>query len=113
MPTTTQTPEMQQCIDNCRDCHAVCLRMAATHCLERGGKHAEPAHLRLMFDCAQICQTSADFMLRGSALHAHTCRACAEVCEACARSCEQVGDMNECVEACRRCAGTCRQMASA
>jgi len=55
--------EMQRCLKHCQRCHSTCLEMAATYCLEMGGKHAEPAHLRLMLDCAQICQTSADFML--------------------------------------------------
>ncbi len=59
-------PEMQQCIQNCLDCHATCLKMAMNHCLETGGKHTEPAHFRLMMDCVEICQTSANFMLRGS-----------------------------------------------
>ena len=61
--------EMQQCIQNCVECHRVCLE-TITHCLREGGKHAEAAHIGLMLDCAQICQTSADFMIRGSGLHA-------------------------------------------
>lgn len=108
----TMMPEMQECIQNCQQCHSSCLGMAATHCLEMGGKHVEPAHFRLMLDCAQICQTSADFMLRGSALHARTCGVCAEVCDACAESCQRIGDMQECVDACRRCAESCRGMAA-
>ena len=112
MPQQTQSgPEMQHCIQECQRCASVCLSMAATHCLEMGGKHVEPTHYRTMLDCAEICQTSANFMLRSSQLHAHTCRACAEVCEECARSCEEVGDMQECVDACRRCAESCRKMA--
>ena len=67
------SPELQPCIERCQACHAVCLQMAATHCLQVGGKHVEPAHFRLMLDCAQICQTSADFMLRQSELHAQLC----------------------------------------
>lgn len=102
--------EMQQCLDNCQRCHAVCLGTAMTHCLEMGGKHVEPAHLRLMLDCAQMCQTSADFMLRGSSLHALTCGVCAEVCEACAKSCEAMGDMEAYVDACHMCAESCRKM---
>ena len=109
MQHTTQ--EMQQCIENCQECHAVCLSHAANHCLEAGGAHVEPSHFRLMMDCAQICQTSADFMLRGSAHHAHVCAECADVCEDCAKSCEAVGEMDDCVAACRKCAESCRAMA--
>lgn len=86
--------------------------MIYRHCLQLGGKHVEPAHLQLMADCAQICRTSADFMLRGSPRHALTCRACAEICEACADDCERIGDMADCVQACRRCAEACREMAA-
>jgi hypothetical protein len=104
---------MQQCIDDCLDCHRTCLYDAMNHCLETGGEHIAPAHFRLMMNCAQICQTAADFMLSASHLHARVCAACAEVCEACALSCEQVGDMDECVQVCRRCAESCRTMAGA
>ena len=110
MPHSSSSPEMQECVDNCRKCHAICLQMAATHCLEVGGKHVEPTHFKLMLDGAQICQTSLDFMLRDSALHAHVCAACAKVCAACAESCEAVGDMEDCVTACRACAESCGKM---
>jgi hypothetical protein len=106
------TPEMQQCIQNCQECHKVCLQMAMNHCLQMGGKHVEANHMRLMLNCAEICQTSLNFMLSGSEQHKLTCGVCAEVCEACAQSCAQVGDMDECVQACRQCAQSCRQMAS-
>jgi len=70
---------------------------AMNHCLEVGGKHLEPTHFRLMINCAEICQTSANFMLSGSPYHKLTCGICAQVCEACAQSCEQIGNMDECV----------------
>ena len=50
--------EMRQCIDNCQSCHRTCLQ-TITHCLQKGGPHAAAAHIRLLADCAQICQTSA------------------------------------------------------
>lgn len=107
-------PKMQECLDNCTECHAICTE-TAQHCLEMGGKHAEAAHIRSLLDCADICQTSADFMLRGSPQHALTCGACAEVCLACAEACERMGQqdsmMKKCAEVCRRCADSCRQMA--
>jgi hypothetical protein len=109
-----QTTGMQQGIDICSDCHDVCLQ-TLTHCLQKGGKHAEAAHIGLLIDCAEICRTSADFMLRGSTLHASTCSACADVCEECAASCERSGldpEMRNCADTCRRCADSCRQMAT-
>ena len=105
---------MQQCIEECLSCHRVCLE-TVTYCLQQGGKHAEATHIQTLLDCAEICQTSANFMLRSSELHGRTCAACAEVCERCAESCEQMGEdeqMRACAEACRRCADSCRQMAA-
>ncbi len=103
--------EMSECIEHCTDCHRACLETAMNHCLEAGGKHVEPEHFRLMMNCAEICQTSANFMLSGSDLHHLTCGVCAEVCKRCADDCERVGDMEECVRACRQCAESCARMA--
>ena len=110
---TAMNQDMQQCIEICERCHQTCLQTAMNHCLEAGSKHVEPKHFRLMLNCAEICQTSANFMGSGSPVHKRVCEVCAEVCEACAKSCEQVGDMDECVQACRRCAESCRRMAGA
>ena len=79
--------EMQDCISNCLNCHAVCLE-TIHHCLQMGGEHASARHIGLLQDCAQICVTSADFMLRMSDYHPQTCGVCATVCEACAKECE-------------------------
>jgi hypothetical protein len=108
------TEATRRCIQHCQDCHAMCLETIA-HCLEQGGPHAEAGHIRLMLDGAEICQTSANFMLRGSDLHAHTCGVCAAICERCAEDCDRLGDdarMKACAEMCRRCAASCREMAS-
>ena len=105
--------EMKQCVEKCLECYKVCREAAMNHCLQTGGEHVEPHHFRLMINCADICATSADFMLSNSELHARICAACAEICEACARSCEDLGDMDNCVRACRVCAESCRRMAGA
>lgn len=106
-------PEMQQCIDNCLECHAVCER-TAVHCLGMGGAHASRDHQTALKDCAQICATSADFMIRESPIHPHTCAACAAACERCERQCRDLADgdsvMLQCAETCRRCAETCGEM---
>jgi hypothetical protein len=105
---------MLLCIQNCLDCHRACVQ-TLTSCLQQGGEHAEADHVRLMLDCAQICQTAADFMLRGSALHAHACSACAEVCQACADDCGRMASdlrMKACADTCQHCADSCRDMAA-
>jgi hypothetical protein len=104
---------MQQCIQNCASCRAACLKTLA-YCRKKGGKHAERDHLRILQDCAEICQTSEGYMRRGSEFHPRTCGLCAEVCDACAKSCEQFpndAQMKACAAACRRCAKSCHAMA--
>ena len=112
-PAHGHSAAMQSCIDACSSCHQTCLD-TVRHCLDKGGKHAGAAHITLLLDCAQVCATSADFMIRHSEQHRVTCRACAEVCRACAASCEAMGDddmMKRCAAECRRCAESCSAMA--
>jgi hypothetical protein len=54
------------------------------------GEHTEARHFSLMMACAEICRTSAHFMLIGSELHKRTCRLCGEICDQCAADCERV-----------------------
>ena len=106
------TAQMQRCIELCQSCHDICLNTLA-YCLQQGGRHTEEQHLRLLMDCAQICQTSADFMLRESTFHPRVCGACADICESCADSCGTMSDderMKACADLCRECATTCRDM---
>jgi hypothetical protein len=102
--------EMRECINNCTECHQICVE-TVKYCLDR---HAEPGHIGLLLDCAEICQTSANFTVRQSPFHSYTCAACAEVCERCAASCDEMGDdaqMRACADMCRKCAESCRRMA--
>jgi hypothetical protein len=59
-----------------RGVHHVCLE-TLTYRTEKGGRHAEASHMRLLMDCAQICQTSADFIIRKSELGEKACYFCA------------------------------------
>ncbi len=112
----TQARQMiQNCIALCQQCHNICVETIGYY-LRMGSQmsdwHPDPGHVGLLANCAEICQTSANFMLRGST---RACAVCAEVCDACAQSCEQFPDdaqMRACADACRRCAESCRQMAS-
>lgn len=118
MPNTathTMNAEMRACIDNCTRCHAICLQ-AAHESLHMGGKHADAHHVGLLLDCAEICATSANFMIRSSDQHEHTCAACAEICRACEKACRSMGNegiMRECADACARCAESCEGMSAA
>lgn len=114
-PGDGPSEQMLVCIQNCQDCARACTQTLA-YCLGQGGRHAEPGHVRLMLDCAEICHTSANFMLRGSDLHGHTCAACAAVCLRCAEDCDRMADdlrMKACADTCRHCAESCAAMATA
>jgi hypothetical protein len=113
MASQTLSPEMQQCLDNCMACHRLCTETAA-HVLHGGHVHSEAKHLVALLDCAQICLTHADFMVRRSPHHAHLAGECAEICSACAALCEEHedpdGEMAACAKACRACAESCSKM---
>src|SRR5258708_6861660 len=69
-------------------------------------RHVEPAHFRLMMACAEMCLTSAHFMLINTPHHKPTCEECAEICVACAEDCQRI------VAMCRVCAASCSKMAA-
>jgi hypothetical protein len=83
------------------------------YCLEKGGTHVMPKHLALLADCAEMCQTTANSLLRRSSQHAVICTTCAQLCDACAEQCEAMKDderMLLCARTCRDCAKHCREM---
>jgi len=105
--------EVQECISDCQECGSIC-QETINYCLQMGGKHVEANHLRLLIDCAEICQASQNSMLHRSQFEGAICGVCAQVCQHCAESCaEFTGDsqMQACAASCRRCAASCRRMA--
>lgn len=84
-----------------------------THCIEKGGKYANPKHIQILQDCARICGIAANFMIRGSEHHSLTCAACAKISLVCAESCDDFADdkmMKDCAKACRKSAESCESM---
>jgi hypothetical protein len=104
--------ELQECIEECLNCHAVCT-LTLQHCIASGGTRTDVNLVGVLLDCAEMCQTSANFMLRGSPYHVVTCGACAELCRACDEACRAVRDdeqLQHCAEVCAACARACEQM---
>lgn len=107
------TEQTNACIDATLACYRSCTEHIE-HCLEKGGKHTEAPHLALLIDCAAICNTTTDFMLRGSQYQKGLCAMCATICDACATDCDRFDDdeeMKQCADVCRRCADACKKMA--
>lgn len=107
--------QMQIAITDCMNCSNICLE-TLNYCLQTGGKHADPGHIRLLMDCAQISRTTSDFLLRMSELSGRLGAVCAEVADRCCSSLERFGDdrqMRACYEACRRTSDSCRRITGA
>lgn len=104
----------QECQQQLEECHRICLQ-ALVHGL---GLHTRPlheSHLRLLLDCAELCQTCAGFLLRGSDLAGVVACACASVCERCAEFCGERRDdalLRRCELVCLRCSESCARMAA-
>ena len=96
----------------CQECYRLCLAMA-NYCQAKGDPQAGIKQIRLLLDCAEISQTAADFLPRGSDLHLTICNACAVVSLKCAAACEEFIDdelMQAGAAACRRCAEFCQAL---
>ncbi len=63
MQATNQV--VQRALEDCKECHLICVQ-TIQYSFQQGGPHVAPDHLRLLEDCAQLCQTSEDLMLRSS-----------------------------------------------
>lgn len=97
--------QMQDCIQDCLNSHSTCTD-GAMSVLNQGGK---PDFVRLLLDCAEICQTAAHFMMRDSELQGYVNEACSEVSTRCAERCFLEG-MTDCGNACRATANSTEQM---
>ena len=95
--------EVHECLKDNLDCYQTCSK-TITRCLTMGGKHAELEHLNLLMDCAKICNTNADFIIRNSTYYPQTCGITADICNECADTCDRFDDdfMKECAGICRR-----------
>ena len=94
MRTSQIDPQMENCISDCLNCYRVCQRVLAVNVcdLERREPVGE-VQAQMLADCATICATSADFMIRNSPRHVLTCGVCATICEACAAECDMSHEM--------------------
>ncbi len=108
------TEKMQDCIESCANCSGTCVE-TLSYCMSHGGEYVEASHMRLLLDCADICQITANFLRRGSLTYSQVCRTCADICQVCAESCRFVDDklMTKCSEICEECAATCEMVVTA
>jgi hypothetical protein len=104
---------VQACIEACREAHRICMETVTY--LPASSSRVAPEGIRLLFNCAEVCQMSATLLRDGWELNGRTGAISAEVCEESARYCDGLGEdprIRDCAEACRRCAETCHRLAA-
>lgn len=114
-PSRVFAREVQEATDDCLECHRVCLHtFSHLLTLETDAEIAEPDQLNLLLDCADICATCADFLLRASAFQTRIADLCCEICRRSQQLCELPGGadpiVRECAAVCARCANSCRRL---
>ena len=85
--------------------------MATAHCLEMGGEHVAPDHLRLALLCGENCGTSAKFLMSNSDLHKEPVAFLSRAAPIARMTAKRLGDMDECVDVCRACANPAKKLA--
>jgi hypothetical protein len=109
------TNEMEECIQECLNCHRVCMQVFShLLTLESDAQPATPDQLRLLLDCAQLCALCADFLIRASEFDTSLSHLCREACRRCQQMCETLGQIDlmvpGCAVACARCANACTRV---
>lgn len=99
--------EAERCIDALQACYAVCMRSVSYGYVKESGPLQEE-HVRLMIDCAEMCQTAANFLIRESDHYLRICREAAEICKDLVSSCEGVDGMEGILSICDECVSACR-----
>lgn len=102
----------QSCIDACTRCAQACEECTSC-CLKGPDVRDRVRCIQLLRDCADICELSAAFMVRGSRYAVELARLCATVCDECGAACDRFSDdhCQDCARHCRHCAEECRRMA--
>lgn len=99
-------PLLQACVQACDDCQRILLDAA------RGGADGASgrAMRRLLLDCAEICEATANYASAGSVFLPEVVAACVRLCDECGAACEALpadAGLDACIDACRRAAAAC------
>lgn len=103
------------CAKACDDCARIC-NLCAAHCTKMAvdGKKEHLATVRTCVDCASICKSASEIVIKSGPFSDLICTACADACKRCGDACEKHADhdpiMKQCAAECRRCEKACRMM---
>jgi Domain of Unknown Function (DUF326) len=102
--TASKTPY----ISTVQNCSLHCYKMLAMI----AGKDRK-MQIKLLHDCACICNSQAIYTVMGSVFAKKHALICAEICDVCAKECQKYPDQasQECAKICFDCAEACRQFA--
>ena len=101
-------PETKTCVAALQACHATCLQFATFDCMQGNYPRVGPNQFRLMLDCAELCQTAANFLIRDSDHYLRVCREALVICEDLASDCRKFPGMEAILAACDECVSACR-----
>lgn len=101
---------LRDCIEACGDCLRVLRSYARNGARAGPGSRRERAMWRLMLDCAEVCEATANLLRADLACPPQRIEACRKLCAECAAACDATapsGPIGACAAACRRCAQAC------
>lgn len=99
-------PLLRACVEACDDCQRT-LRDAAHGVADGASKR--PMR-RLLLDCAEICEATANYASAGSVFLPEVVAGCVRICDECGAACEALpadAGLDACIDACRRAAAAC------
>lgn len=105
---------MQSCIDACNKCAQACFE-CFNACLNEPDLNARKNCVKILVECAMMCQMSDATMSMVGSFTSEHCNVCAKICDKCAEECAMFKDdhCKKCADICRMCADECRKMAGA
>ncbi|EPY2276410.1 four-helix bundle copper-binding protein [Clostridium sporogenes] len=110
---TNSTDKFQKCIDECNRCAQACYECFKA-CLDEPDVGARKNCIKILVECAQMCEMSSGIMSMNGQFAKEHCQLCATICDKCAQECEMFKDdhCQKCAQECHTCANECRNMAN-
>jgi len=110
---TSVTDKYQSCIDACTKCAQACYECFDA-CLKETNVNERTNCIKILVECAMMCQASASVMSMDGQYATDHCKMCATICEKCAYECNIFEDAHckKCADICTMCAKECKTMAN-
>jgi hypothetical protein len=102
----------QSLLNTLQECAVVC-QQTSVPLMSRPDATMRANQMKLMRDCAEICNLCVKYLSWSSPFSKSLCDFCAYVCECCANECLKFSDRESqfCAQTCLNCARQCRAFA--